>query len=61
MFERELALTPRLELIGETEYDTAEEKWEGKAGLAYRINRNFSVLAQWHSEYDWGFGGKIEF
>jgi CopA family copper-resistance protein len=61
MLERELALTPRLELIGETEYDTAESKWEGKTGLAYRINRNISVLVQWHSEYGWGSGGRLEF
>jgi hypothetical protein len=60
MLERELALTPRWELFGEAEYDTLE-KWEGKAGLSYRINKNFSLVGQWHSEYGWGGGGKIEF
>ena len=60
MLERELAITPRIELLGETEYDTLE-KWEGKAGLSYRINKNFSLVGQWHSEYGWGGGGKIEF
>ncbi|MDP8236777.1 MAG: multicopper oxidase domain-containing protein [Candidatus Erginobacter occultus] len=58
--EKELALTPRWELFGETEYDT-REKWEGKAGLLYRINKNFSLAGQWHSEYGWGGGGKLEF
>ncbi|MBD3379413.1 MAG: multicopper oxidase domain-containing protein [Candidatus Omnitrophica bacterium] len=60
MLEREIALTPRLEMFGKAEYDTGE-LWEGKAGLSYRINKRFSVLAQWHSEYGWGGGGRIEF
>ncbi len=58
--ERELALTPRLELFGEAEYDT-REKWKGKAGLLYRVNKNFSLAGQWHTEYGWGGGGKFEF
>ncbi len=58
--ERELALTPRLEVFGEAEYDT-REKWESKAGLLYRISKNISLAGQWHSVYGWGGGGKFEF
>lgn len=60
MLEREIALTPRLELFGEVEYDTLE-KWEGKTGLAYNINLNFSIIGQWHSKYGWGGGARIRF
>jgi hypothetical protein len=50
-------LTPRLELIGETRYDTSE-RWEGSVEIGYLISRNISLAARWHSDY--AFGGGIE-
>jgi FtsP/CotA-like multicopper oxidase with cupredoxin domain len=58
--EKEFALTPRLSLVGEVEYDT-HDKWEGKAALAYVLTNNFSLLGQWHSEYGWGGGLQVRF
>ncbi len=53
-------LTPRLVLFGEAEYDT-HDLWEGSAGLNYTICKNFSLIALWHSEFDWGGGAQIRF
>jgi hypothetical protein len=58
--EKDFALTPRLSLIGEVEYDT-HDKWEGKAGLSYILSKHFSLLGQWHSEYGWGGGLQMRF
>ncbi|MFO7554742.1 MAG: multicopper oxidase domain-containing protein [Desulfobacterales bacterium] len=58
--DKEFELTPRLMLVGEAEYDT-HELWEGSAGLNYTIHKNFSFIARWHSEYDWGIGAQIRF
>jgi len=58
--DKELDLTPRLKLVGEVEYDT-HELWEGSAELNYTIHKNFSIIARWHSEYNWGGGVRILF
>ncbi len=58
--DKEFELTPRLMLVGEAEYDT-HELWEGSAKLNYKIHKNFSLAALWHSEYGWGGGVKIRF
>jgi hypothetical protein len=58
--DKDFELTPRLVLFGEAEYDT-HDLWEGSAGLNYTINKNFSLIALWHSEYDWGGGVQIRF
>jgi len=58
--EKELQLTPRLALLGEIEYDS-HDLWEGKVGLHYMVDRNFSLTAQWHSDYYWGAGLLIRF
>ena len=58
--DKEFELTPRLMLVGEVEYDT-HEFWEGSAGLNYTIHKNFSLIARWHSEYDWGGGVQVRF
>jgi hypothetical protein len=58
--DKEFELTPRLMLVGEVEYDT-HEFWEGSAGLNYTIHKNFSLVARWHSEYDWGGGVQVRF
>jgi hypothetical protein len=53
--EKELALTPRLHLHGETEYDS-HDKWEGGAELSYLVTKDFSLAVRWHSEFQWGAG-----
>jgi CopA family copper-resistance protein len=53
-------LTPRLELLGEAQYDT-HDKWEGSAGLSYMVHKYFSLVGQWHSEYGFGGGLQIRF
>jgi FtsP/CotA-like multicopper oxidase with cupredoxin domain len=60
IFEKELELTPRLALHGEVEYDT-HEQWEGKVRLGYLISKEFSLLANWHSEYGIGVGLQVRF
>jgi len=55
IFEKELELTPRLAIHGEAEYDSLEH-WEGAVGLAFMINRHFSLVGKWHSEFGWGGG-----
>lgn len=60
ILEKELHITPRLSIFGEVEYDTHDE-WEGKTGLSYMINKNFSLIGQWHSEYGWGGGAQVRF
>jgi hypothetical protein len=57
MLKKELALTPRLGLHGEVEYDTHED-WEGAVGLDYMLSRRFSLKGKWHS--DFGFGGGLQ-
>ena len=56
--EQGLQLTPRLEMDFEVEYDT---QWEGKIGMYYLVARNFSLIANWHSEYAIGAGIRILF
>jgi FtsP/CotA-like multicopper oxidase with cupredoxin domain len=58
--DKDFELTPRLVLFGEAEYDT-HDLWEGSAGLNYTICKNFSLIALWHSEFDWGGGAQIRF
>jgi len=58
--DKEFALTPRLALLGEVEYDT-HNLWEGSVQLNYMLHKNFSFVALWHSEYDWGGGVQIRF
>jgi hypothetical protein len=60
MLEKEFELTPRIGLHGEVEYDT-HEQWEGRVGLSYLINKEISILANWHSEYGIGFGMQLRF
>lgn len=53
-------LTPRISLFGEAEYDS-HEKWEDRAGLAYTVSRNVSLVGQWHSDFGWGGGAQARF
>jgi hypothetical protein len=59
-FEKEFHLTPRLSLTGKAEYDS-HTKWEGKGSLHYAINKNVSLVAQWHSHFGWGGGLQVRF
>ncbi len=58
--EKSFALTPRLALYGEVEYDT-EEEWEGGTGFRYMVSKDFSLLGSYHSEYGVGAGIQIRF
>jgi FtsP/CotA-like multicopper oxidase with cupredoxin domain len=60
ILEKELQLTPRFELGLEAEYDT-HKQWEGKVELGYQLAKNFSLIANWHSEYAFGAGIRILF
>lgn len=57
---KEFELMPRLTLFGDAQYDT-HTRWEGKAGLSYRISKNYSLVGQWHSEVGVGAGLQIQF
>jgi len=58
--EKSLALTPRLALFSDVQYDT-HAMWEGHAGLSYMVNKHFSLVGQWHSEYGLGGGLQMRF
>ena len=58
--EKEFALTPRLKLFGELEFDT-EDRWEGIGGLSFMVSRGLSILVQHHSEFEWGAGIQVRF
>lgn len=58
--EHEVHMTDRFAVFGEVEYDTLTD-WEGAAGGKYILNRYFSIVGQWHSEYDAGGGINIEY
>lgn len=57
---KNLELTPRLSIFGETEYDT-HTQWEGEAGATYLVSKHISLIGKWHSEYGWGGGMRLEF
>jgi CopA family copper-resistance protein len=57
---KDIPLTPRLMFGGEVRYDT-HDKWEERVHLDYLINRNVSLLGQWHSDYGWGAGVRLRF
>jgi len=57
---RHFELTPRLSVYSEAEYDRREH-WEIRAGTSYLLNKNFSLIGQWHSEFGWGGGLRVRF
>jgi CopA family copper-resistance protein len=57
---KHFALTPRINLFGEAEYDS-HDAWEGRVGLSYTVTKNISLLGQWHSDYGIGGGIRIRF
>ena len=58
--DKEFELTPRIMLFGEVEYDT-HDLWEGAAGLEYMVTKSISLVARWHSEFQWGGGLQVRF
>ncbi|MBI5556344.1 MAG: multicopper oxidase domain-containing protein [Deltaproteobacteria bacterium] len=58
--DKSLPITPRLKVFGGTEYDT-DSGWEGRAGLAFLLSKNISLIGQWHSDYGAGCGMSIAF
>ena len=56
--EKEIQLTDRLYAFGDFQYDT-ESKEEWMAGAGWIINRYFSIVGQYHSEYRGGIGLNI--
>ena len=58
--EKDFDLTPRLSLYGEVEYDTLED-WQGSSGLRYTLDKNLSLVGNWHSEYGFGAGFQLRF
>ena len=55
-----IPLTPRLGIFGAADYDTAS-KWEASAGLEYILDKRFSLIGQWHSDFGWGAGLSFRF
>ena len=55
--EKTLELTPRLALVGEARYDT-HAYWEGEVALTYLLQKNFSLIGKYHTDY--GFGGGLQ-
>jgi len=55
-----ISLTSRLSVYGGAEYDTLTD-WETVAGLEYVLDKRFSLIGQWHSEYGWGGGFGFRF
>ncbi len=53
-----LQITDRLGVFAEVRYDTGSE-WEWSAGADYILNKQFSLIGQYHSEY--GLGGGFSF
>jgi len=47
-------------VYSEAEYDRREH-WEIRAGTSYLLNKNFSLIGQWHSEFGWGGGLRVRF
>jgi FtsP/CotA-like multicopper oxidase with cupredoxin domain len=58
--EKDIQITNRLYAFGEFQYDTeSDEEW--MAGAGWTLHRHFSIIAQYHSEYDAGAGINIRY
>ncbi len=53
-----LQITDRLKVFAETQYDT-HSNWEWSTGATYMLNKQFSLITQYHSDY--GLGGGLQF
>ena len=57
---KSLQLTSRLSIFGAAEYDT-RTKWETRAGAEFTVNKQVSLIGQWHSDFGIGGGVSIRF
>jgi FtsP/CotA-like multicopper oxidase with cupredoxin domain len=58
--EREIQITDRFYTFGEFQYDTdSKEEWLAGAGLI--LSKHFSIVGQYHSEYEGGAGLNIRY
>lgn len=57
---KDLAVTSRLSLFGDVQYDTALE-WEWQAGATFMLNKHFSLIGSYHSDYGAGAGLLLSF
>jgi hypothetical protein len=58
--EKEIRLTDRLYTFGEFQYDTeSDEEWA--AGAGWTLDKYFSIIGIYHSEYKGGIGINIRF
>lgn len=55
---KSLQITDRINAFTEVQYDTGSE-WEWSIGASYLLNKQFSLITQYHSDH--GFGGGLEF
>jgi len=60
ILEKDLQLTDRLSAFGDVEYDT-ESEWEWVLGLEWTLNKQFSLVGKYHSEFGLGGGVSIRF
>ena len=55
-----IPITKRLSLCGAGEYDTKSE-WQSEVSAEYILDKRFSLIGQWHSDYGWGAGFGFRF
>ena len=56
----QVSIGPRRWAIGEARYDT-HEYWEGEVALTYLLQKNFSLIGKYHTDYGFGGGLQIRF
>ncbi len=55
---KSLQVTDRLNVFADVQYDT-HSNWEWTTGATWMLNKQFSLITQYHS--DFGFGGGLQF
>lgn len=58
--EKDLRITDRLSVYGESQYDT-ESGWEWQTGLTWTMNKSVDVIGKYHSEHEAGVGLLLHF
>jgi len=57
---KELQVTDRLAVFADAEYDT-DSQWEWVAGVNWTLSKEWSIVAQYHSEFGGGAGVTLRF
>lgn len=52
---KEFQLTDRLSMSAHLEYDTNSD-WEARFSASYLLNKQFSLMTEYSTDHDWGFG-----